>query len=303
MDREKELGEMQKWLAKQALEPIKALVTSGAVDHRMAISLVVDAVGQFSDEDYTKEYLRFKANSSEIFKDEVKFEAGYSTPSITGYIYRESSKVDQHFLFKLFKNLNGREYETSEELKRSMEEILQDKRLLEIGCGPGFGLKIFQDLGAKVVGVELRDEYKGGIPGLDIRYGDAVNLDDLCDEKFDIIYTSDFFANACIERREANIVARGMYDRTNEGGVGLHLVTYEKMHPMMYEFGGWLNVYENGDDVERWQKWYDGLEEGKKEDMLWTNNISLDPQYLLRAGFKVRGYEVENGDLIIATER
>src|SRR3989338_2067740 len=296
---------VQRYMARRAIETIQAMVMNGAIDPTIAISLVAETTDQFSDRDYRPEYKRFREKMGKIFENELFFDAGYSDDSAIGFRYRESSHVDPHFLFKLYEHLRGREYDSPEQLKEAMQELLEDKRLLEIGCGPGFGLKVFQDLGAKVTGVELRRDYDSKIPNLDIRYGNATNLDELCkDDEFDIIYSNDFFAQACIDERDANRVAKVMHDRTKEGGHGIHLVTYEQINPIMFEFGSWLYAFEKGQDPERWEREYSSnLSDEEMEEMSWTNRASLDPQYLARQGFKITEYGIENGDLVIVTKK
>ncbi|MFH1421059.1 MAG: class I SAM-dependent methyltransferase [Candidatus Aenigmatarchaeota archaeon] len=296
--------ELQKDMLRSALEPIESMVRSGSIDPQTAIGLVIKAVGQFSDENYKPEYKRFRENMGKIFENELFFDAGYRSGSAIGFKYRESSHTDSHFLFKLYEHLRGREYDSPEQLKKAMQELLENKRLLEVGCGPGFGLKVFQNLGAKATGIELRGDYGGRIPNLDIRYGNAINLDKLCkDEEFDIIYSQDFFAQACIDERDANRVAKAMYNRTKDGGQGIHLVTYEQIHPFVAEFGGWLDAFQKGQDLERWQRLYDNLSDEEREEELWTNRASLDPQYLARQGFKIIEYGIEDGDLVIVTKK
>jgi hypothetical protein len=47
----------------------------------------------------------------------------------------------------------------------------------------------------------------------------------------------------------------------------------------------------------------DNLDDETKEDILWTNKSTLDPQYLVRTGFKIKEYTMENGDLVIVTKK
>jgi SAM-dependent methyltransferase len=207
-------------------------------------------------------------------------------------------------MFKLYEHVGKKEYDSPEQLKAIMQEVLEGKRLLELGCGPGFGLDVFKRLGAKVTGIEIRHGYDGRIPGLDIRYGNAVELDELCkDDQFDIAYSQDFFADVCISENTAKKVVKALYNRTVDSGYGFHLITYERLHPMMTEFMLWLEGLQRVENPDTFQKWWDGLDANEKEEHGWTNKCSLDPQYLARVGFKVTEYGIEDGDLIIVTER
>ncbi|MDP7520992.1 MAG: class I SAM-dependent methyltransferase [Candidatus Pacearchaeota archaeon] len=302
--------ELQKYMAREATEPIKFMVQNKTIDPDAAISLVAHATGQFSDEEHLQEYKRFKKNSGEIFKNEITFKAGYDSGSGLGYIYRESSLTDMHFLFKLHQYFGDKDcysrflYNSPKQLKNNLNNILENKEILELGCGPGFGLKTFGNLGAKAVGVELREDYKEKIPNLDIKYGDAINLDEMCKgQKFDIIYSYDVFAEACIKQKKANEMAKEMYNKTKDGGYGFHFVKYEKFNPIFKEFSDWLQGHLRNVDSEWQRSWYDNLDDETKEDILWTNKSTLDPQYLVRTGFKIKEYTMENGDLVIVTKK
>jgi hypothetical protein len=139
---------------------------------------------------------------------------------------------------------------------------------------------------------------------LDIKYGDAINLDEMCKgQKFDIIYSYDVFAEACIKQKKANEMAKEMYNKTKDGGYGFHFVKYEKFNPIFKEFSDWLQGHLRNVDSEWQRSWYDNLDDETKEDILWTNKSTLDPQYLVRTGFKIKEYTMENGDLVIVTKK
>ncbi len=291
-------------IAEMALEPIKAMVRNGAMHPHEALAFVGRELGHYSNHDYDPAYKKFVQNQDVIFEEEVHFPANYQTTTSFGYIYTESSHVDSHFLFQLHQQFNGPDYDSPEELKESLQDILKDKKLLEIGCGPGFGLKVFQDLGAEVTGVELRNKYKNRIPDLDIKYGNALNLSELVgDQKFDIIYSSDVFATACINHEDSSRIAYNMYEQTANNGKGFHFVTYTYFHPVFLDFSTWIQSLEMGALGPSHFNWFENLSPEQREDHSWSNTVSLDPQYLIRAGFNIKNYNKENGDLVILTQK
>lgn len=304
-EKQRDMEAMQKWIIKRALEPVKAMVLSKELDAGTAAALVAKSVNQYSDENHEPEFKRFKDNSSLVFKDEVFFEAEYQDHTMPiSYNYLPSSKVDVHFLYQLHQHLKGGLYHSPKTLLTSLENLCKGKRLLELGCGPGFGLAIFQRLGARATGIELREDYRGKVAGVDIRYGNACSLEELCkDEKFDIIYSKDFFAQACMEEENAKKVVIAMYQSTAEQGVGIHLLTYEKMHPIFAEFMMWLSGVKAGYTTKEAERKLELFTEDEKEEPLWTNWCTLNPQHVIRQGFAIEEYSITNGNLVIVTRR
>lgn len=293
-------GELRKILLERAFKEIKKYVSSGVVPPNMALSMLAEATGQLKNRD--EDLKRFVENSTGFITDDKFFESGYPTRSATGYTYREPSHSDQIIFYHLYKHLSNQEYESPEQLKDIMKNLVKGKKILELGCGPGFTLDLFQRLGAKTTGVELRTKYRGRL-GLDIRYGGAERLDQLVDEKYDIIYSKDFFCTAVLEPRESISVARRMAVATAEQGTGLHIAAYEKYHPIIERYIRWLNSQQMGISEEQEARIYNRLTDDEKADASWVNTFSLDPQHLLREGLSLEKYAIENGFLVCITKR
>lgn len=303
----KAMRQMYRWMANRGLEPIKEMVGRGEVEPEMAITMLAHSTGNFSGESNTPDYKRFKENSGRIYANETFFDLSYNmSPHIfIPYKFAPPSRNDAGMLFKLYQHLSGKEYGSPEELHEIMRDLLQGKRVLELGCGPGFNLKVLKDLGANVSGVEKRGELLGGIPEVDVKHGDAQRLDDVFgDGKFDLIYSNDFFClGPVLDHDESKRIVYATGEHTQTGGMGIHQIVYEKMNPMLYEFGQWIQNRKMGSSHEAWEEWFDGLSDAEQEDLMYTNRCSLDPQDLVRAGFRVAEYSAENGQLNIVANK
>lgn len=292
--------QMRKYFVEMALEPIKAMVNAGAIPEDQALSMVVETT-RCLERDPTAELDKFVKNSGKLFENEAKFQASYKSFA-DHYNYQPSSRNDQTLLYKLYQHMKGRRYDSPDKLKKEMQRLLENKRILELGCGPGFCVKTLEDLGAKVTGIEIREDHRGKIPGLDIRYGNVLNLDSICkQDNFDLVVSNDFFAVACIHGEEAEKAVEQISRKTLPGGLNIHLMAYMKMSPAVHEFRAWLVDRRNGNT--RMQDMLNNLTDEEYESSLWTNRSSLDPQDLIRNGMSVLEYAIDNGDLVIAARK
>jgi SAM-dependent methyltransferase len=301
-DGEEILAGMRDHMMRNAIDPIKAMVRSGGMPPDVALAMVLDATDQYSEDGHRPEFKRFKENMGKIFENEVFFKSNFNISPAHEGTYREPSYTDPHFFFKLYEHFGSKEYNSPEELREIVEGILKEKKILEIGCGPGFGLHVFKDLGAEPTGVELDERYKGEIPEVDIRYGNATNIGELCkDEKFDIIYSKDFFCTAVIDPKDSVKVANEMFKVTANEGLGFHIINYLKFNYAVREFGPWIDAFKRGENMDYWERWFEDIPDEEKAN--WCNKSSLDPQYLIRAGFNIEQYKFDNDDLVMITSK
>lgn len=297
------LHKMQIKMIKRALEPIWEMVKAGRISVKDAANIVFAQDRERNPVTYSPLFQKFIDNCGEVFRNEVHFESGYHIENVGSYSYGKSSNTDAHFLCKLHQHFNGSQYSNPAELRLSIEDILKGKRLLELGCGPGFGLRVFQDLGAKAVGIDIRKPEKA-VSGVDIRHGSAVELEELCKgENFDIIYSNDLFASACIDQKNTNRIISASYRQTSPDGKAFHFVTYRKINPVSHMMACWESALNGGRDLEEFEDFYMGLSREELEDMRWTNVSTLDPQFLIRAGYALREYSHENNDLVMVAEK
>lgn len=293
--------ELEKYMVERTLEPIMQLVEDGVLAPDVAVALLAKELEKSRNDD-SPEYARFKANSRLIYENELFFDASYRMPTGQAYNFAAPSKNDLNTMFKLYQHLSGRDYNSPEQLRDIMRELLSGKRVLELGCGPGFNLKVMQDLGAKVSGIETRQELIGRV-SVDVRHGDAGDLDKVfAHEEFDLIYSRNLFGAAVMDYAKSASIAGKLRERTRNGGMGLHQLTYEQLPlPLLY-FSVWADARLLRRNFEEMKEWFWGQPRVERESMRYTNRCSLDPQYLLRAGFKLAEYSVENGELSIVVK-
>lgn len=296
-----EFMELERRSIERLLLPFKAMVKSGKVSPEKALELVAQKFGG-SPEDSTPAYLKFRGNASLIYANEPFFDLSYPLKSGDLYTFTPASQQNIHLLFELYWHLSGADYGFPEELREIMRKLVGGRRVLELGCGPGYNLKVLQDLGADVYGVEARKELVGGVLDVDVRCGDAEDLDKIFDsEEFDLIYSSDLFClHAVLDKEKSIKVAEAAYRHTREGGLGIHQIIHEKISLPLYLFGVWLSdreVGRRGDGSMENHFW--SLNNEGKENALYINKCSLEPQDLVEVGFDVKEYSIENGRLNI----
>lgn len=299
-----EWREMQKHMINRALNSIKSMIESGQISADMALGLLAERSGQFSGKNDAPEYKRFKENSGLIYDNELFFDINYKMDNAMEYKFAPASQHDIHALYKLYQHLSNKEYDSPEQLKKIMKELVEGKRILELGSGPGFNLNVLHNLGARVSGIEIRKDLIGKISNVDVRCGDAEHLDDVFgDEQFDLIYSIDLFCTAVINQEKSGRIATQTYRHTKDGGTCVHQITYEKMELPFYLLGLWISNREAGINPEEMEEFFWNMPEDEKEKALYTNRCSLDLQDLVVRGFKIKEYSIENGQLNIVVRK
>jgi SAM-dependent methyltransferase len=296
--------EIQRLEIEKILEPIKAQVEKGEISEEQAMGLLSIKLGKFSGEKDSSEYQKFKENSKIIYANEQFLDIAYKLDSGNLYKFLRASQQDIHTLFKLYQHLSGEKYNSQEKLKQIMEKLLNGKRILELGCGPGFNLKVLQDLGAKPSGVEILEGLTNRIPEVDVRYGDAENLDNLFgNEKFDIIYSRDLFCMNIMDREKANKINKQIEKHIKNGGIIIHQITYEKIDLSMHLLAMWFYSRRKNKNFKTMEKEFWDQSKEKRESKLYTNELALDPQEIIGEGFKLVENSVENGELNIILKK
>lgn len=256
---------VERWCMRQALEPIQAMVESKELSPDQALAIIAQGSGQFSENDYSEGYKKFKANSALIYAHEPFFNINYRLPSGDKYNFKKPSVANVAFMHKLHQSLSGKGFDSPQILKNAMEAAVSGKRILEIGSGPGFNLKILKDLGANVSGIEIRKEFVGKIQDVDVRHGDASRLGEIFGkERFDIIYSTNVFCHDAVDLEKPDEIVGQMCEYTKEGGLQVHLITYTKMTLAFYLMGFWLSNREVGRDQKEMEEFFwNELPQGK----------------------------------------
>ena len=107
-----------------------------------------------------------------------------------------------------------------------------DKRILEVGCGPGYFLYALKRMGINVKGIELlgMPAKLGQRNNLDIRIGDAFEISRHFKEKFDFIISRSFFVEGGIfeefyDGSNKDHLSKFLFEAreiTAEGGIHIH---------------------------------------------------------------------------------
>ncbi len=304
-ERRRESLEMQRIITSRMLAPLKEAVERGEIDGRTVLATLAEKTG-FTNITYTPDYKKFRDNSTLIYENEIFLETGYAMRrGGSQYKFSRASQFDIHVLYKLYRHLSNAPYDSPEELREIMRALLNDMRILEIGCGPGFNLHVLKMLGARVYGIELREETVGSVPDVDIRIGNAMDVAlEFPPSTFDLVYSRDFFSSAVIESpAEAARIVAEIYGITRSGGLSIHQMIYAKVYIPLSLFGLWLECRKTGFNYDRIEKgFWKKLLEGN-DDEIYTNRSALDPQDLLRTGFGIREYSIEDDNLHIVAQK
>jgi|GEM_PF-4975857 len=180
-------------------------------------------------------------------------------------------------------NLEGNE--TKNQTIGKVIKALEGKRVLELGCGPGFFLHMLHDLGAEVTGVEMNDAYKDRCNGIKIVYGDAKSISSLVQGDYDVVISKDFLSLP-VTRDDAGPIMEEAFKVTRRGGLSLHQIEYSKMDEKDY----FARISEAGDvqgiDVGRLRETWEHLDPIAKDMLLHKNIWNISLEHLADIGYK-----------------
>lgn len=166
----------------------------------------------------------------------------------------------------------------------TIRQTLEGKRILELGCGPGFFLHMLNDLGAEVTGVEMNDSYKNKVDGINIVYGDAKNLSSFVHGSYDVVISKDFLSLA-VTKDDAGPIMAEAFKVTREGGFSFHQIDYGKMDEKKY-----LEMISHasgqGLDEARIRQTWEHLPADTKEMLLYKNILNISLDHLADIGYK-----------------
>ena len=289
-----------------AVETIQRVISDGICDPKELVadlnldeSVVVTALsrnkGMFQDT-RSDERKRFDESIKKAFEGEQYFESSCNKKLGSEYTYGPASDAYMPIFYKLYQILSNKPYRNADQLMRNMRSALKGKRILELGCGPGFALPILESFGAKPVGIEQVEEYRGRVEGADIRYGDARLLPALIgSEMFDIIMSRDFLTSKILSKADALCVMVACTNAAVRGGLGVHQMIYEELHPDAFDFYAWLASRNGGIDYEEYKRRTALLSEEELSHARRTNDPALSEGEFRMLGFNVAEYAAEAG--------
>jgi SAM-dependent methyltransferase len=204
------------------------------------------------------------------------------------YDYGGASSYRSLFYIMMRHLLNVHGGESPQELRGNVTSALSGKKVLELGCGPGFFIRFLKDLGAyEVVGVEENEQLREGSEklGAEVLFGDARNLGDLLQKrKFDVVVSKDFLSYA-VTKEDAGPIMQGVYDCLSPNGITIHSIDYGRMSEERYLQYARSAAAGFGGDAERVVKNFQEMSENQKEMVLRKNILNIGPGSLEKIGF------------------
>lgn len=233
-------------------------------------------------------WLKFEANKHALFTHEQFQPASYNTPSDLGYISRPASECYDHLFWMMYRELGGdNNYETTEELINKFLNLISGLRVLELGCGPGFALKVLQNHGAQCRGIDIRDL---AIPEIfRPEVGNARNLSAYYDaDEFDLIISHDFFCEGVIVSQEdTTCVLREAYNVLKPGGRMISEINFFRMDAPIYFVINYLILKKQGSvrDIDDYMNIL--FDSGDTLTPKWNNKLSIRIDDCLASGFSI----------------
>lgn len=190
-----------------------------------------------------------------------------------------------YHLMRHLTNVNGGE--TKQGIEQLARQTFRGKKILELGCGPGFFLYTLRELGAEVTGLDLNDKDKDKIEAanLDVRFGNAKELTRLVEnKKYDVIFSKDFLSFA-VTRDDAYPIMEQVYSSLKDRGLTLHQINYGRSSEQDYlehvaKFCG-----EGKLDYNKFKREFESLGTEEKEMLLRRNIFNIGPASLDKIGF------------------
>lgn len=284
----------------ELLKPIKDKFKRGEINDQEAIALLLKKLKISSEENNSEEFLKFKKLSRLLFQDEVCLDIGYKMPSGNNYNFFKASEHYAAVLFSIYKYLSGKDFNSEEELLELMKDSLKNKKILELGCGVGFNLKVLNNLGAKTSGIDILPELREKIEGIDLIIDDCENLQKIFDNGvFDIIYSMDFFTDSILTSDKSRKILRESFEILKPGGLIINHITYKKVDLPVILLSIWLFCEKTGKDYDSAEKEY--FENNSQK--LYSNNPTLTKEDYESHGFEVLKYCKEDGEFMVVARK
>jgi len=285
-------------LSNNLMDP-KELVTDLGIDDKVVLTALNVLHGSFLPDSYSDDSKNFMKNSRLVFENEDHFKSSYlmhqdrvGSEKAATFDYLPASQKYVALFCQMYKHLSGKKFASPEELKSNFRSVIQGKKILELGCGPGFALRVLNNLDANVSGVEIDLTYKDKSQGLNIIYGDASKVLDTLKgkgEKFDVIFSVDFFSTTILSMSDAMRIMGLAGDLMDKSTLSIHQIMMEKLHPVVQDFNVWMNCRRRGLDYNEFKALMDSQSEERKQDT-YTNKPNFSKECLLALGFDIINY-------------
>ncbi len=190
-------------------------------------SVIAGAWSEFLRSNYprTQNYQKFSDYSRLLFEEtERNFTLLKVEEQKKRAVYNSPSNFYMPLAAELYNVASGKPYLSPQELKYNFEDGLRGKKVLEIAPGPGWFMKILQDSGAIVKGID-KDASHDSVArawNLDIQKGDANRLNELVEGGFDFIISNNFITSSLIDGSEARGIIRQILQKLKPGGISIN---------------------------------------------------------------------------------
>jgi len=212
---------------------------------------------------------------------------GVKAACIEQFTYGRSLSYASMFyhMMRHLANLNGSE--SPEEIEYLARKAVSGRRILELGCGPGFFLYVLKQLGAYVTGVDKNESFREQTAkaGLNVICGDAKNLQDLVSGKQDIVISKDFLSLA-VTRDDAGPIMEASFRAMKPGAIALHQIEYSKMPEEKY-FAMIDEAGKKGADAEKIKRNFSELPPEQRDMLLRKNIFNISPAHIEQIGYKL----------------
>ncbi|MFA4819348.1 MAG: class I SAM-dependent methyltransferase [Candidatus Aenigmatarchaeota archaeon] len=230
---------------------------------------------------------KFSARYDAVTQVPITFD-GKRIAVVETYSYGHSTtyRAVLYHLMRHIGNLAGDE--TESDVKYLARKAFDGKRVLELGCGPGFFLYLLRELGADIVGVEKRDTYRDQTDAakLSILYGDAEKVTDMIrDKKFDVVFSRNFLSLHVTVDKGPDVM-EAAYGVTNDGGLSFHLIDYRKTPEEEYMEMLRSTCESTKLDYDTLVQTFSMLPAEKKDALLRRNVLNTSIESLTRIGYR-----------------
>lgn len=193
----------------------------------------------------------FKESMEKFFKKK----SGYFIGKAKKYWFDYSNSILDYSSLVL--NLIGKK-----KMKKGLDE-LKGKKIIELGCGPGYFLDFLKSLGINAKGIDPRFRKREKI----IRKDAKIALREMKGNDIDLIVSVNLFADGIISEKDASEIMMYSHRCLKKKGKIVNVVNFQKV-----EEGELLKrLGRKEENFDRFKRWWEGLNKKEKEALLDKN--------------------------------